>query len=157
MDIYKFKNKKAFSLIELLIVIAIIGILSTIILNSLSQSRSKAYDAQVKMQLRGFRGAAENYYTSQNPVTYGPATLKCDEYMFNDADPKNGSPTLYIEEGNLPNGTQVFCGSTDGVNSAYAVKATLYSGTEYWCVDSKGFSGSVSITSVPLVSSESCP
>jgi type IV pilus assembly protein PilE len=140
------KFKKGFTLIELLIVIAIIGILSTIVLSSLSNSRSKAYDAQVKMQLRGFAAAAENYFNSQNPTTYGPATSACNTGMFNDADPQHGSPMLYIAAGNLPNNTQVFCGSSNGVSSSYAIKATLYSGTEYWCVDSKGFSGLVSGT-----------
>ena len=140
------KFKKGFSLIELLIVIAIIGILSTIVLSSLSNSRAKAYDAQVKMQLRGFATAAENYFTSQNPTTYGPATSVCSAEMFNNMDPKNGSPALYIAAGNLPNNTQVFCGSTGGLASAYAVKATLYSGTSYWCVASRGASRLISGT-----------
>lgn len=156
----KFKNKKAkslkgFTLIELLVVIAIIGILSTIVLTSLSQSRAKAYDAKVKMQLRGFAAAAEMYFTSQNPTTYGnPAAGDCSTGMFNDVNAQHGTPNLYIATGNLPGNTQVFCGSSDGISSAYAIKATLYSGTDYWCVDSKGFSGLVSGTPT---SGTSCP
>jgi prepilin-type N-terminal cleavage/methylation domain-containing protein len=148
------KLKKGFTLIELLVVIAIIGILSTIVLSALSNSRAKAYDAKVKMQLSNFRGAAEMYFTSQNPTTYGPTTSLCSEYMFNNFNSQDGTPGLYIATGNLPSNTQVFCGSTDGVGSAYAVKATLYSGNDYWCVDSKGFSGLVSGTPS---SGTSCP
>lgn len=128
-------KSRGFSLVELLIAITIIGVLSTIILSSMSNSRARAYDSKVKQQLASFRTAAEVYFSSQNPSSYGPATSVCTEGIFNDVNPNNGSPALLIAEGNLPNNTQVRCGSTD---TAYAVKASLYSGTEYWCVDSKG-------------------
>ena len=135
-------NKKGFSLIELLIVIAIIGILSTIVLNNLSQSKIKAYDSQVKVQLRGFRAAAENYFNSQNPASYGPAAINCGSGMFADVDPQHGSPAFYLDSRNLPNNTDLLCESTGGVDSDYAVKASLYSNpNNYWCVDSRGFVG----------------
>ena len=138
-----FKNKKGLSLMELLFVIAIVGIMSTIVLNSLSASRAKSNDAKVQMQLRGFRAAAENYYTSQSPVTYGSAN-DCNSGMFVDTDPKHGSPALYLASSALPAGTQVFCGSTDGTNgvsSEFAVIASLSKPGQYWCVDNKGFAG----------------
>src|SRR3989344_1919454 len=117
-------RSRGFSLVELLIVITIVGILSTIILNSLSSSREKAYDSKIKQQLNSFRTAAEIYFANQIPNSYGPATLSCNAGMFNNFDPNNGSPGVYIAEGNLSVGTQIFCGSTD---SSYAVKAVLYS------------------------------
>ncbi len=140
------KKNLGFTLIELLVVIAIIGILSTIVLSSLSSARAKGYDAKTKMQLSGFRAAAENYFTGQNPNGYaseGATISDCGSGMFNDVDPKDGSPELYIDSGNLPNNTQVYCGATQ---FEYAVKATLYSGDQYWCVDSKGASRAISGT-----------
>jgi prepilin-type N-terminal cleavage/methylation domain-containing protein len=132
------KNIEAgFTLIELLVVICIIGILSTIILSSLSNSRARAFDSKVKQQLSGFRAAAEMYFLNQLPNTYGPATADCGLGMFNDFNADNGTPGLYIAPGNLPPTTSTVCESTD---FEYAVKATLYSGNEYWCVDSKGSS-----------------
>jgi len=136
-----FNSSGGFSLIELLIVITIIGVLSSIILSSLSNSRSRAYDSKIKQQLNSFRTAAEIYFFNQTPNGYSPASIVCSSGMFNDVDSSDGSPGLYIAAGNLPDFSQTFCGSTD---SAYAVKATLYSGTEYWCVDNKGASRLIS-------------
>jgi len=140
------KNKKAnffkgFTLIELLVVIAIIGILATVILNSLTQSQAKAYNSKIAQQLNSFRTAAQMYFI--NHAGYGPATSACNDGMFNDVDTQDGSPGLYIATGNLPDFSQVTCNSTI---KDYALKATLYSGTDYWCVDSTGASRSLSGT-----------
>lgn len=128
-------RSKGFSLIELLISITIIALLATIVLQNLSKSRERAYDSKVRQQLAGFRTAAEIYYSSREPNNYGPATTGCASGVFNNINPVNGSPALYIAEGNLPYGTQVVCQSSD---TEYAVKASLYNGESYWCVDSKG-------------------
>ena len=132
-----FNSSKGFSLIELLIVITIVGLLSTIVLGSISNSRARAYDSKIKQQLASFRTAAEIYFGNQVPNSYTPATNSCTSGIFNDVSSANGTPGLYIAAGNLPDFTQLFCGATD---SAYALKATLYSGNEYWCVDNKGSS-----------------
>lgn len=141
MDLKKIPlNNKGFSLVELLIVITIIGILSSIILQSLSNSRARAYDSKIKQQLSSFRTAAEIYFSSQNG--YGPNVPgpDCGSGMFNDVIASNGSPGIFIAPGNLPSFVQLACSSSA---SAYAVKASLYSGDQYWCVDSKGFSGMI--------------
>lgn len=129
-------------MIELLIVITIIGVLSTIILSSVSNSRARAYDSKVKQQLSGFRTAAEMYFTNQGRYneTVGVPISDCGAGMFNNVDAINGTPGLYIAEGNLPDFANPVCGSTD---SDFAVKATLYSGNEYWCVDNRGASRAI--------------
>ena len=129
------KKNKGFSLVELMIVITIIGVLTTIVLNSLSSSRARAYDTKVKQQLSSFRTAAEVYFSNQNPPGYNPEVAVCTAGMFADTSVANGSPGVYLSAANMPNFTQIVCGST---NSAYAVKATLFSGNQYWCVDSTG-------------------
>lgn len=48
------KANKGFSLIELLMVIAVIGILSAIVLTSLSIARNKAKEATTKIQMKDF-------------------------------------------------------------------------------------------------------
>ena len=139
-------NQKGFTLIELLIVIAIIGVLSTIILTGLSQSQARAYDSKITQQLSGFRTAAQ-IYSINHSGSFSPDTADCNEptSIFKNVNAEDGSPGLYIDPGNLPDFTRVFCGAS---SREYAVKATLYSGTDYWCVDNTGASRMVSGTPV---------
>ena len=131
---HKIKNK-AFSLFEILIVITIIGLLSTIVLTSLSNSRAKSYDSKVRQQLISFRTAAELYL--QSVGNYGPDVSVCTSGMFSNISPSSGRPGIYIDPNVLPSTTELLCRS-DG--NKYAIKASMYSGNEYFCIDSTGAS-----------------
>ena len=134
-------GSKGFTLIELLVVITIIGILMTIVIQSLSDSRTKAYDSEVKQQLVRFRSAAEIYFNNQTPNSYSVAgDCVTANTMFTDVDQTDGAPGLYLQFTNLPAPPTIVCGS-DGFR--YALKATLPSTNAYWCVDSKGASKQV--------------
>jgi len=70
-------NNKGFTLIELLIVIAIIGVLSTIVLSALGSSQDKAKVSKVVTEVRDLRRVIELYFldTGQYPLndcTVGP-------------------------------------------------------------------------------------
>lgn len=134
------KFEKGFSLVELLVVIAIVGILGSVVLTNLNQSRSRSYDSKVKQQLTSFRTSAYLYYTNQNPNSYGTA-INCNSGIFVDTDPVNGRPGTYIAQSSLPLNTQILCLASD---QEYAVKATLSSGNEYFCVDSRGAGKTIS-------------
>jgi prepilin-type N-terminal cleavage/methylation domain-containing protein len=54
----KYKNKKAFTLIELLIIIAIISLLASVVLISLSNAREKAKIARFKSQAKAVQAKA---------------------------------------------------------------------------------------------------
>ncbi|HUD02706.1 MAG TPA: prepilin-type N-terminal cleavage/methylation domain-containing protein, partial [Candidatus Paceibacterota bacterium] len=61
MKIFKVR-KKGFTLIELMVVIAIIGILASIIMVSLSSAQSKGRDAKRVADIRTIQLALEEYY-----------------------------------------------------------------------------------------------
>ncbi len=63
---YKYKNNRAFTLIELLIVIAIIGVISSIVLSSLNTSRNRANDAKRISSIKQVQTALEAYYNDNN-------------------------------------------------------------------------------------------
>jgi prepilin-type N-terminal cleavage/methylation domain-containing protein len=134
MIIFKRMKNKGFTLIELLIVIAIIGILSSIILSTLNTSRNKAINSKIQQQLANFRSGAEVYYNAQVPVGYGPA-VDCNSGMFSVTDTSQGQPGAYILPANLPPTVSRVCGATV---DAYAVKISNATLDGYWCADSKG-------------------
>ena len=76
-------NKKGFTLIELLIVIAIIGLLSTLSVVALGSARVKARDSKRLSDLKQLQTALELYYTDQNSyptgssLTLGGSTSAC--------------------------------------------------------------------------------
>ena len=88
---YKFEIKnfqKGFTLIELLIVIAIIGILSTILTVNFIGVRQRGRDAQRKANIRSIQSALELYRSDQSNY---PTTLpSCNTSL---VDPVNGTTT----------------------------------------------------------------
>ncbi len=64
-------NNKGFTLIELLIVIAIIGLLSTLAVVALGSARVKARDSKRLADLKQLQTALELYYTDQNKYPVG--------------------------------------------------------------------------------------
>ena len=70
-------NKKGFTLIELLIVVVIIGILAAIAIPKFAKTKSKAYIAAMKSDLRNLVTAEESFFAdSTKYVTFDTTKLK---------------------------------------------------------------------------------
>jgi len=81
----KVSKKKGFTLIELLIVIAIIGLLSTIVMVSLNRARAKARDVRRIEDLKQLQKAVEMYYDNNGAYPqpcrgYGLWSSHCPDY-----------------------------------------------------------------------------
>jgi prepilin-type N-terminal cleavage/methylation domain-containing protein len=74
------RNNKGFTLIELMIVVAIIGILAAIAIPQFSSYRQRAQDSAAKSTLKNMATAQEDYYVQFETYTNAPANLAVSGY-----------------------------------------------------------------------------
>ncbi len=77
-------NEKGFTLVELMVVIAIIGILATLVIPKFSASTAAAQDAKLKADLRTIDGSIMQYYATNS------------KYPLTTADLYSASNTTYL-------------------------------------------------------------
>lgn len=119
-------NKKGFTLIEMLIVIAIIGILSAAVLAGLGPSRNKAKDARVISGMNQIRAIAETVYDPSIPTPYKGLLLN-DSYTKAKDDIASQGTTLNAFE------------IEGGQN--YIAYVQMLATDSWYCIDSFGFAG----------------
>ena len=76
MSVFKQKQQKGFTLIELLVTIAIIGILSSIVMASISTARTKSQDAERRTELKILQNILEVYYSTHDAYPKGSGVAK---------------------------------------------------------------------------------
>jgi type IV pilus assembly protein PilA len=105
----KLNNKKGFTLIELMIVIAIIGILAAIAIPNFISYRNKAYCARGESDAQNIQAAIASYFSEPKNVSVSKANLD----LSSDRPVLNESNTYAIEN-STPAGTAWKISVTDG-------------------------------------------
>ena len=143
------KFKKGFTLLELLVVVAIIAIITSVILVSLGDSKNKGADASVKSNLGTIRSQSEIFYSNNDNkfLPAGSSTFSiatCPAYNASGTDMLSKDKVISdaiaeaVKRGT--NGSSCY-----NSNIAWAVAVGLKSSaTASWCVDSGGNSKQVS-------------
>lgn len=124
----KLKRERGFTLVELLVVITIIGILTSIVTLSLNIARGKGANAAVKANLHSISAQSEVYYDN-NGGTYVDMCL--DETV--DAALKQASIA-----GTGVNSNSECQSSGLGWAAQTPFKIADSGGSTFWCVDNSG-------------------
>ena len=126
VQLYKnsMKSQKGFTIIELIVVIAIIAVLSSIVLANVTKYTGKGRDAAIKGQISEIRTAATDFFISNGTYTGMCSSGPC-------YNAKNNIANL----GGLLGNNQVYGAIAYCMDFKLSDKVTL------WCVDSSGYVG----------------
>ena len=134
---------KGFTLVELLIVIAIIGVLSSVVLSSLNISRNKANDAKRIASIKQLQTALETYYndngqypSSADVAFPGVLTTLTPAYISQiPVDPNPATPFRYYTASQNPATFYAILVNNQNKPSCYVCGGSIcYDGTGWWGV-----------------------
>lgn len=127
--------RKGFTLIEILVVTAIIGSLLAFVISQISGAVKKGQDAKIASQLAALKIKAEQYYDKHD--TFGGF---CDVVYSSQEYTSLPTPAFCSDVGTGP-------GTAEGTEAdSYAISALLATDpNKCWCVDSSGNNGLVDI------------
>ena len=129
-------GERGFTLIELLIVVAIIGILSSMAVVQLRQTPQRAKEAALKENLYVLRNCIDQYFTDKGKYPDSLQTLVEDGYIRRiPVDPITGSDSTWVEEQAEPSDDEADTGDPTAVGGVADVKSgasgSALDGTSY--------------------------
>ena len=126
--------KKGFTLLQVMIVVAIVIILAAVAIPNLLRSRINSNDGAVKEDLRAFSTAAESYRISQTTPTYPDSitSLTNGNRPFLDSSWSSGNPLVATKHGHTV--------TYNFNNGSYYVTAVPQAGAsvQNYCIDHTG-------------------
>jgi prepilin-type N-terminal cleavage/methylation domain-containing protein len=150
------RHIKGFTLIEMLVVVAVIGLLSSVILTALGPAKDKAKDSRIMQEVNQVRALAETYYNGNYDALQDlPSITDIQAQNLKDLS----------DDITLQGGTLTIIKSEPAPAKAYAtfssLNATLGTAdnpqTQYYCVDSAGHSVTTLDVSGITSSNAVCP
>jgi prepilin-type N-terminal cleavage/methylation domain-containing protein len=138
--------KKGFTLIELIVVIAIIGLLAAIVLASLTAASNTAHDNSVKAGLRELSTQIQSDATSGNfgaglTLPWGVSSAGspyCSPWLIPVNDIRIQQILTNIYQNSATSNPGFHC-SVDSTGTKWAVSVSVLRGTSGpWCIDNSG-------------------